>query len=118
LRREEILTNFKQTIDPKFRASQDKVAELEATVSDLIEELSTVKNQNNLVSNQLANYKKSYEDAEGKNSMEVDRLVQEVNILQNEKKELKKVIESKDKAIEGNFFNKELNSNPSYRSSK
>jgi len=58
LRREEILTNFKQTIDPKFRASQDKVAELEATVSDLIEELSTVKNQNNLVSNQLASYKK------------------------------------------------------------
>jgi len=35
--------------------------------------------------------------------MEVDRFVQEVNILQNEKKELKKVIESKDKAIEGIF---------------
>jgi len=100
LRREEILANFKQTIDPRFRASQDKVAELESQVSDLIEELSTAKNQNNLISNQLASYKKNFEEVEGRNSMEVDRLVQEVNILQNEKKELKKVIESKDKAIE------------------
>jgi len=67
----------------------------------LIEELNQVKNQNVVLSNQAATYRRSLEDAEGKTTLELDRLVQEVNMLQNEKKELKKVIEGKDKTVEG-----------------
>lgn len=44
------------------------------------------------------------EEVEGKNTLDLDRLVQEVNMLQNEKKELKKVIESKDKNFEGKYI--------------
>ena len=54
------------------------------------------------MSNQIASYKRNMDDLDGKNALELDRLVQEVNILQNEKKEHKKIIEGKDKVLEGN----------------
>ncbi len=42
------------------------------------------------------------EEIDNKSALELDKLVQEVNFLQNEKKELNKAIETKDKNLEGN----------------
>lgn len=76
------------------------MAELEAELNDTIEELHQIKNQSVVAHNQAQQYKRNFEELDGKKQLEIDKLIQEMSYLQNDKKELKKLLEGKDKNFE------------------
>jgi chromosome segregation ATPase len=100
LAREEALTNYKNNMDVKFKQLNDRIFDLEASNQDLADENNSLRNQNMLITNQVQQTKRNFEDQEYKRGMEFDKTIEELNSLHNDKKELKRNLEIKERALD------------------
>lgn len=98
--REEALTNYRNNMEVKFKQLNDRIFDLEANNQDLADECNSLRNQNLLLSNQIQQAKRNFEDQEHKRGLEFDKTIEELNSLHNEKKELRRTLDIKERALD------------------